>query len=102
MGKQNTLDYDANGDIIPVYREDMEWNLFDFILVAACWATDMMNTGVNLSVLRLLRLVKLIRAIPELKVIMGGLANGMGSIFYILILLVLIFYVYAILGIFTL
>jgi len=43
-----------------------------------------------------MRLLKVLHFIEELQIILKGLANGMESITYILLLLVLIFYLFAI------
>ena len=71
------------------------WNCFDFLIVGACYVPG----GDQLAVLRLLRLMRLLKVlhfIEELQIILKGLANGMESITYILLLLVLIFYLFAI------
>ena len=49
--------------------------------------------GSSVSALRLLRLLRLVSALQnseELRVIIGGLVGGMKSVFYILLLLVLV------------
>jgi voltage-gated sodium channel len=46
-----------------------------------------------------MRLVKLVSKIKQLQVIVMGLGNGLGSVTYILILLVLVFYLFAVLGV---
>lgn len=71
------------------------WNVFDFIIVGACYVPG----GDQLAFLRLLRLMRLLKVlhfIEELQIILKGLANGMESITYILLLLLLIFYLFAI------
>ena len=71
------------------------WNVFDFIIVGACYVPG----GDQLAFLRLLRLMRLLKVlhfVKQLQIILKGLANGMESITYILLLLVLIFYLFAI------
>jgi voltage-gated sodium channel len=71
------------------------WNSFDFVIVVACY----MPAGDNMAVLRLLRLMrllKLLHAVENLQIILSGLAAGLTSIGYILILLTLVFYLFAI------
>ena len=55
---------------------------------------------VVLRLLRLARVVKIINKIPKLKMIIMGLVGGLKSIGYILLLLGLVFYMFAILGFF--
>ena len=53
----------------------------------------------SISMLRLLRLVRLltfVKGIPQLRVIVSGLAQGLKSVSYIVVLLILIIYISAI------
>ena len=52
-----------------------------------------------LRLLRVIRLLKVIRSLPQLFVIVQGLIKGMESIMYISVLLFLVYYVYAVLGV---
>ena len=52
-----------------------------------------------LRLLRLLRVLKLFKAVPQLQIIMSGLAQGMGSIVWIALLLGLMFYLFGIVAI---
>ena len=52
-----------------------------------------------LRLLRLVRLVKILNKIPRLRTLINGLLAGIGQIAYIATLMLLIFYLYAILGI---
>ena len=83
------------------------WNSFDFIVVLLCmpFFSELMEnkSGAIRLVSRLLRLVriaKLMHAIPALNVIVRGLLSGMKSITFIGMLMVLVFYVYAIVGVY--
>eukprot|EP00294_Goniomonas_avonlea_P008818 CAMPEP_0114549604 /NCGR_PEP_ID=MMETSP0114-20121206/5616_1 /TAXON_ID=31324 /ORGANISM="Goniomonas sp, Strain m" /LENGTH=414 /DNA_ID=CAMNT_0001734297 /DNA_START=1 /DNA_END=1242 /DNA_ORIENTATION=+ len=73
------------------------WNLFDFLIVVACFF-DIQAVAV-IRLLRLLRIVKLIRAIPTLRSLVHGLVKSMMSMLYIGLLLLLIFYIMGIMGI---
>ena len=73
------------------------WNNFDFTIVALAWI-EVGPFVVVLRLLRLLRVLKLVRALPQLQVIVSALVKGLSSIGYIAILLFLIYYVFAILG----
>lgn len=76
------------------------WNVFDFIVVVV----GVMPIGgggavTALRLVRLLRVLKLVRALPKLRILVMGLLKSMSSIAYIGLLLVLLFYLYAVLGV---
>lgn len=73
------------------------WNCFDFAIVVASWSMDS-NAATLLRLLRLLRVLKLVKAVNALQMILAGLYNGLKSIGYILILLLLVFYLFGILA----
>jgi voltage-gated sodium channel len=83
------------------FREKM--NCFDFFVVVVCLVSIIADSlGMELTalrILRLLRLLKLLDVFPELKNVVMGLSRGLNSIFIITAILVLVFYVYAIVGI---
>ena len=74
------------------------WNIFDFIVVAGSFLPAGGGLVTILRLLRLLRVLKLLKALPELQVIVGALISGLGSIGYIAVVLILVFYVCAIVG----
>ena len=83
------------------FRDKM--NCFDFFIVVICFvvviASSVFNSEVQaLRMMRLLRLLKLLNAFPELRNIINGLIGGLTSIGFITGILVLVFYVYAIIG----
>jgi len=83
---------------------EWKWNNFDFLVVFLClpmWSAAFGggNSIALLRLLRLARLVKLVRKVPQLQMIVQGLVAGLQSIAYILILMLLVFYLYAIMGI---
>ena len=51
-----------------------------------------------LRLLRLMRLLKLVGKVKELQLIVMGLIRGLSSVTYILVLMILIFYLFAVLG----
>lgn len=80
------------------------WNMFDLFIVLASLPfipikAALQGKGAALRLLRLLRLAKLFKRIPQLQMIVGGLVGGLKSIGYILLLLFMTFYIYAIAGI---
>ena len=74
------------------------WNVFDFIIVVGSYIPGAGNSVTMLRLLRLLRVLKLVKRLPQLAVIINALLNGMVSIAYVGLVLVLFFYVFAILG----
>ena len=93
--------------ILKIIAEDLKpwryfydsWNIFDFFIVMISFAPTGSGSLVTmLRLLRLLRVMKLMRALPQLQNIIFALSSGTKSISYISIILVLYFYVYAILG----
>ena len=54
-----------------------------------------------IRLLRLMRLLKLVGKVKRLQVIVVGLAKGLGSVTYIVLLLLLVFYLFAVLGVGT-
>ncbi len=77
------------------------WNVFDFVIVAVCFMPFGGSMVAVLRLARLLRVLKLVRALPELQVIVTALLKSIPSMFYISILLFMLFYLYAILAVFT-
>ena len=72
-------------------------------IVTLAWSTGGGGGGdfvVVLRLPRLLRVLKLGRALPQLQVIVSALIKGLSSIGYIAMLLFLIYYLYAIVGMF--
>ena len=86
--------------------KDWRWNLFDFAIIAATIEEEFIqltssSVGGSVAILRtmrLLRLAKLIKRVPQLNMIVGGFIGGVKAIAYILLLLFLVFYLYAIIG----
>lgn len=81
------------------------WNVFDFSIVAVCYAAMFFpdTQGAYVAVLRLarvLRVFRLVQAIPDLRLLVNTLIKSIPSIGYIGILLSVIFYIYATMGVF--
>eukprot|EP00602_Paraphysomonas_sp_CaronLab_P011043 CAMPEP_0185021914 /NCGR_PEP_ID=MMETSP1103-20130426/4615_1 /TAXON_ID=36769 /ORGANISM="Paraphysomonas bandaiensis, Strain Caron Lab Isolate" /LENGTH=879 /DNA_ID=CAMNT_0027553709 /DNA_START=140 /DNA_END=2780 /DNA_ORIENTATION=- len=81
---------------------EWHWNNFDFLIVVFSMPFIPVGSGqvAFLRLVRLMRLAKVFRKVPQLRMIMTGLMGGLKSIVYIVILLLLVFYLYAIAGIF--
>ena len=89
------------------HPEDGYFNTFDFLLNAVGLCTLALrgrSAGAiaGLRLLRLVRLLTLIKSVPVLRAIITGLIVGMKSVCYIVILLFLVMYIFAILGVISL
>jgi voltage-gated sodium channel len=76
------------------------WNVFDFVIVAAALMPGAGQYVTVLRLLRLLRVLRLVRAIPKLQLLVNALLKSIPSMGYVSMLLGLLFYVYAVAGVF--
>ncbi|MFI4859914.1 MAG: ion transporter [Phycisphaerales bacterium JB063] len=76
------------------------WNIFDFVIVAVCFLPVDSQYAAVLRLARIMRALRLITAIPRLQLIVGSLIKALPSMVYVSILLGLMFYVYAVMGVF--
>jgi voltage-gated sodium channel len=77
------------------------WNVFDFIIVAVCFIPGIDTHYV--AVLRLARVLRVFRVIsifPKLQLLVNALLKSIPSMGYVIVLLALIFYIYAVMGTF--
>jgi voltage-gated sodium channel len=74
------------------------WNCFDCCVIVG-GLTDAGGTVIVMRLLRLLRVLKLIKALPQLLVLVETLEHAFSSIFWISLLLLMFFYINAILAI---
>ncbi|MEZ4753600.1 MAG: ion transporter [Bdellovibrionota bacterium] len=74
------------------------WNVFDFIIVAACVLPVHIGYLAVFRLVRVLRVLRLVSALPRLQLLVGALLKSIPSLGYITILLGLFFYVYACIG----
>jgi voltage-gated sodium channel len=72
------------------------WNIFDFAIVAVSLLPIGGSSVTVLRLLRLLRVLRLFKALPRLQVLVGALLKSIPSMFYVTLLLLLLFYVYAV------
>ncbi|MEW7291237.1 ion transporter [Aquimarina sp. 2304DJ70-9] len=89
----------AEGNKPWLYFTD-SWNIFDFIIVAAAFLPFAGSSIAILRLLRLLRVLKLIKALPKLQMLVSALLKSVPSMGYVSILLALLFYIYAVAGVF--
>lgn len=75
------------------------WNIFDFVIVAITLIPmEQSEMAAVARLLRVFRILRLFTARPELKRIIDMLINAIPSIIDIVILMFIIFYIYAIIG----
>lgn len=76
------------------------WNCFDFTIVVACLLPSVGPWAAVLRLFRVLRVVRLVSAVPKLQVLVDALLRSLPSMGYVGVLLMLHFYIYAVLGVF--
>ncbi len=76
------------------------WNVFDFIIVAVCFLPGDSSYAAVLRLARVMRALRLMTALPQLQLIVGALIKSIPSLGFVGILLLLNFYVYAVMGVF--
>ncbi len=74
------------------------WNIFDFIIVSVSLIPINGNESGIIRLLRIFRILRLITILPELKSIINALFNSAKSIGYVMLLMFIIFYIYAVMG----
>lgn len=78
------------------------WNLFDFIIVAVCLIpVGDTHFFAVFRILRVLRILRMINFLPKLRLLIGALIKSIPSMGYIILLIAILFYVYAIVGVFV-
>jgi voltage-gated sodium channel len=75
------------------------WNVFDFVIVTACFLPFDNQYITVLRLIRLLRVLRLLRAFPKLQILVGAIFKSLPSMGYVSLLMALLFYVYAIAGV---
>lgn len=75
------------------------WNVFDFSIVALCLLPVGGSFAAVLRLVRALRLLRLVSALPKLQLLVGALLKSLSAMGYVSLLLSLIFYIYAVIGI---
>jgi voltage-gated sodium channel len=78
------------------------WNVFDFIIVGLCLVplSDTHYFAV-FRILRILRVFRMITVFPKLKLIVSALLKSIPSMGYVIMLIGILFYVYAVVGVFV-
>lgn len=75
------------------------WNIFDFLIVTASLLPIEGNDSVLLArLLRIFRVLRLVSIIPELRILISALIKALPRMGYIVLLMFIIFYIYAAIG----
>jgi voltage-gated sodium channel len=75
------------------------WNIFDFAIVAVCVLPLQAEYSAVLRLARVLRVLRLITAVPRLQLLVNALLRSLPSMTYVALLLCVLFYVYAVMGV---
>jgi|TARA_X000000950_G_scaffold187505_1_gene226823 voltage-gated sodium channel len=88
LGEKTTKDFFSNG-----------WNIFDLVVVlASLIPASLAESVLILRLLRLFRLLRIISFVPELQQVVENLFNSLKKSTYIILLLFIITYIYAVIG----
>jgi voltage-gated sodium channel len=75
------------------------WNVFDFTVIVLCLLPVDSQFAVVLRLGRTLRLLRLVSALPKLQLLVGALIKSFASMGYVGLLLGIMLYIYAIIGV---
>lgn len=75
------------------------WNVFDFLIVVVCYLPFGGGYAAVLRLFRLLRVLRLVTVVPKLQILVTAILRSLPSMFYVTILLGLLFYIYAVVGV---
>jgi voltage-gated sodium channel len=75
------------------------WNVFDFLVVAVCLLPFDSHQAAVLRLVRVVRALRLVTAFPQLRLLISALLRSIPSMGYVGLLLAILFYMYAVLGV---
>lgn len=76
------------------------WNVFDLAVIIVCLLPIDGHFAAVIRLARILRILRVVRIFPRLRIIVNALMKGVSSMGYIALLLSVLFYIYAVLGVF--
>jgi len=80
--------------------KDKWWNLFDmFVVFFGLVPNSFDRLATVVRMVRLLRILRLVRVIKQLQVVVLSLVAGVQSIMYVAMMMIIVFYVYAVAGV---
>jgi voltage-gated sodium channel len=74
------------------------WNVFDFTVIAAAYLPVVRESVTLLRLVRALRVARLLTVIPELRVVIGGLARSIAPLASVALLTFFLLYLYGMVG----
>jgi voltage-gated sodium channel len=74
------------------------WNVFDFAVIAAAYLPFVRESATLLRLVRALRVARLLTVIPELRVVIGGLARSVAPLASVALLTFFLLYLYGMVG----
>ncbi|MCA1773475.1 MAG: ion transporter [Halomonas sp.] len=87
----------AEGSLLRFFRRG--WNIFDFVIVTASLIPMDDSEMVLLArLLRIFRVLRLVSMIPELQMLLSALVKSIPRMGYVVLLMFIIFYIYAAIG----
>ena len=75
------------------------WNLFDFTVLVLALIPDTGEFALIARLARLLRVLRLVTVVPQLRIIVATLVRSLPGLGHVMLLLFVIFYVYAVAGV---
>ena len=76
------------------------WNVFDFTIVVVCFLPMDSQYAAVLRLARVLRVLRLVSVVPRLQLLVATLLRSIPSMLYVGLLLMVLFYIYAVMGVF--
>ncbi len=76
------------------------WNVFDFIIVVVCLLPLNGSYAAVLRLVRVLRALRVVSTMPKLQLLVNSLLRSLPSMGHVGMLLLVLFYIYAVLGVF--
>ena len=98
FGLEALLKMAQHGTRWPRYFKD-PWNVFDFTILMVCLLPVGGHFAAVLRLLRVLRALRLVTAMPRLQILVSALFKSIPSMGYVGLLLILLFYIYAVTGV---
>ncbi len=87
----------AEGNLRAFFRKG--WNLFDFVIVtASLMPVDQSEMALLARLLRIFRVLRLVSLVPELRILLNALVVSIPRMGYVVLLMFIIFYIYAAIG----
>lgn len=75
------------------------WNVFDtLVVIVSLMPIDNSDLALIGRLVRIFRVLRMVSIIPELRILLNSLIRAMPQLFYVLVLMFIIFYIYAAIG----